>query len=104
MDDDKLDALLRYGPFLDQVEAALQGHPATEASVSLQRDAANLYAGFPAENIVTEERVRIVFGELYLAYNETKHGVFLSELQEMMNELGIAPSLGASRNDSYRQL
>ncbi|NBO17851.1 MAG: glycosyltransferase [Proteobacteria bacterium] len=95
--DTQLMALLQLGPFLDKVEAVTRSAPgntpamrdAVEASIALQRDAANLYADQPAEAAVTRERVADTLTELYEQYTASKHTGHRAEFKRAFTDLGI---------------
>jgi hypothetical protein len=102
LSDDDLYKLMQYSPMLDEVEAAIGNCSEVDASVALQRDAGNIYAGLTPDSQVTTARVKQVFGELYLAYCGTLHNVHTFALRDMMNDLGIQPAVTASSLSNHR--
>jgi len=98
-----LDQLLRYGQFLGKVEEELGECEAATASITLQWDAGNIHVNIEASHNVTEERVRAVLNELYLAYLGTSQTEHLEPFKEMLADLGVEASLAPDRFNSGKR-
>ncbi|MBY0406080.1 MAG: hypothetical protein K2Q01_00165 [Rickettsiales bacterium] len=96
----QLRSLLESGPMLDRMENAIDKAPgktaameqAADASITLQRDAANHYTDAPGSAPISMERTEKTMTELYWQYNATRHTGMNPHFARLADNLGLPPA------------